>query len=103
MEADLEDLLRQAGLTSVAVADLLRSLAKSPLAQPAEITAVIPTGATSVTVRHGLPRAASGAFVIAATDASRTVSVDIPTSPTTLVVRISSAASSDFTVKLRAF
>lgn len=100
----LEDILRQASLSAQSLAALLRRLAVSPWIHSVDLTVTVVTGATSATALHGLGRTANGAAVVGATDASRTISVDLPsTSLDTVTVRLSSAAASDFQIKLRVY
>lgn len=98
----LDDLLARASLTVETAASLLRRLADTPWLASVPVTAVVPAGQTSVTVRHGLGRAMNGAVVVGASSAA-TISVDISADPVFLTVRLSSAPLADFTVKLRAF
>ncbi len=99
----LDELLRQASLTVHTGANLLRRLATNPWLWGAECAVVIPAGETSGSTLHGLGRAMNGAVVIGATDASRTVSVDISNDTTSVTARISAVSGADFTVRLRVY
>lgn len=102
----LEDLLRQASLTVHTAANLLRRLSTNPWLNSVEITAVIPVGATSVTVLHGLGRTLNGAAVIGASSVSPSVVAQLPGDDAQTHVTILASAAvavSDLTVKLRAY
>ena len=98
-----EELLKQLGLTVTSLASLLRRLNTSPLTGSVDLTVVVPTTASSMTVPHGLGRAANGASVVGQSDATRYVTVDLVTADETVTVRLSAAPAAAFTVKLRVY
>lgn len=101
----LEDLLRQASLTVHTAANLLRRLSTNPWINSVEVVAVIPAGATEVTVLHGLGRTLNGATVIGASAATPGVVAQLPgtDAQTHVTVLASAAPLADLTVKLRAY
>jgi hypothetical protein len=99
----LEELLRRASLTLETAASLLRRLSTNPWLSGTEVTAVVPAGSAFVSVPHGLGRAMNGAAIVGSTDASLRASVDLSSSTTIVTVRLSAAAGSDFSVKLRVY
>ena len=98
-----EELLKQLGLTVTSLASLLRRLNASALTSSVDLVVVVPTTATSVTVPHGLGRAANGAWAVGQSNATRYVTVDLVVADETVTVRLSAAPAAAFTVKLRVY
>lgn len=100
----LEDLLQRASLTVETAATLLRRLSANPWIWGTTVSVTVATGDTSATALHGLGHGLNGAIVCGQTDATRYVTTDLSTSDDgSVTVRLSAAAASPFTVKLRCF
>lgn len=99
---DLDVLLRQANLNGNQVAELLRALSVRTYV---DVVAVVPAGASTVTVLHGLGRAMNGALVGGLSNPAVAASVSLPgtAAGTSVTVNLSSAPVTATTVLLRVY
>lgn len=97
-----EELLRHLSLNVTGLANALRVLLGSSIAQGQLVPATLLSGATTVVVRHGLGRAAQGAFV-AGSSAAGAFTVDLVAGADSVTVRVLSAPGSNVSLKVWVF
>ena len=97
----MQELLQALSLNTSALAARLRVVFDSPVVRAKIVTAVIPQGATSISISHGLGRAFRGAC-IAGSSAAVVLVVDLPgrDADRYLVVRSSAAVAAASSVNV---
>lgn len=97
------DLLRRLRLDVSALSDALQSLIDSPIANGKLVRATMAASTSSVTVLHGLGRAANGALFVSLADTGRTYAVSPVTTVDSVTVSASGSPSSDVEILLWVF
>lgn len=98
-----DDLLRRLRLDVTGLANTLLVVVNSAIAYGRTVDVVMPSGASTVTAKHGLGRLARGATIVAGGDGTSVYSVAIPTSASSVTVNADTAAAADTAIRLWVF
>jgi hypothetical protein len=104
MSGTFDEALRRSGLDVTRSANLLHLVSNFPMLDQRIVDVKVLSGDTEMLVPHGLPRPHTGAIIVACSDPTLVVAVDLPSLDLKRVrVMLSSASASDTSVRLLVF